>query len=72
MKSEFNSFWSKHFRFDWKFGLILLFTVCAVRFAMVLKANVEIIIPPSRISWFFQLSRRLFFFRNTEENKSDW
>lgn len=41
MKNQLNPFWQKYFRFDWRFGLILLLTVCVIRFLLVLKANEE-------------------------------
>ncbi|WP_298646473.1 CPBP family intramembrane glutamic endopeptidase [uncultured Proteiniphilum sp.] len=39
MKNELRPLWSKHFKFDWKFGLFLLVIVCIPRFLLVLKAN---------------------------------
>tara|TARA_R110002033_G_scaffold52713_3_gene100250 strand:- start:2498 stop:3241 length:744 start_codon:yes stop_codon:yes gene_type:complete len=39
MKYELKPFWNRYFKFDWKFGLFLLLTVCITRFFLVLKAN---------------------------------
>ncbi|MBU2946463.1 CPBP family intramembrane metalloprotease [Zobellia uliginosa] len=39
MKAELKPFWSKFFKFDWKFGLFLLLVICVPRFLMVLQAN---------------------------------
>ena len=37
--NELNPFWSKIFKFDWKFGLFLILLICIPRFALVLQAN---------------------------------
>lgn len=34
-------FWAKWFRFNWKFGLLLLVLICVPRFILVLNANVS-------------------------------
>lgn len=39
METELKPFWSRYFKFDWKFGLFLIALVCIPRFVMVLKAN---------------------------------
>ena len=39
MNYELKPFWNRYFKFDWKFGLFLLLTVCITRFFWVLKAN---------------------------------
>jgi uncharacterized protein len=39
MQNELRPFWNKVFRFNWKFGLFLIFIVCIPRFILVLKAN---------------------------------
>lgn len=39
MKNELRPLWSKYFKFDWKFGLLLLVIICIPRFFLVLKAN---------------------------------
>ncbi|PCH76772.1 MAG: CPBP family intramembrane metalloprotease [Flavobacteriaceae bacterium] len=39
MKDELRPFWNRYFKFDWKFGLLLLLIVCVTRFVLVLKAN---------------------------------
>lgn len=39
MENELKPFWNKYFKFDWKFGLLLLVIVCVPRFLLVLKAN---------------------------------
>ena len=39
MKYELKPFWNRYFKFDWKFGLFLLLSVCITRFILVLKAN---------------------------------
>jgi uncharacterized protein len=39
MKPELNSFWSRFFDFNWKFGFFLIALVCIPRFIMVLYAN---------------------------------
>lgn len=38
-RDELKPFWSKHLKFDWKFGLFLLAIVCIPRIILVLKAN---------------------------------
>jgi len=38
---ELNCLWSKFIQFDWRFGLVLLIVVCAIRFVFVLKANID-------------------------------
>lgn len=38
-EDELKPFWNKYFKFNWKFGLFLLATVCIPRFLLVLKAN---------------------------------
>lgn len=39
MEYELRPFWRKHFSFNWKFGLFLIFLVCVPRFILVLNAN---------------------------------
>ncbi len=39
MKTELKLFWSKLFKFDWKFGLFLILLCCIPRFVLVLNAN---------------------------------
>lgn len=39
MENELKSFWSKIFKFDWKFGLFLILIICIPRFILVLHAN---------------------------------
>ena len=38
-ESELKPFWNKLFKFDWKFGLLLIALVCIPRFVLVLQAN---------------------------------
>lgn len=38
-KNELKSFWNNYFKFNWKFGLLLLLIVCVPRFILVLNAN---------------------------------
>jgi len=40
MNAELKPFWNRFFRFNWKFGLVLILIVCIPRFIMVLNANV--------------------------------
>lgn len=39
MENELRPFWGRLFRFDWKFGLVLVLMVCVPRFMLVLNAN---------------------------------
>jgi len=39
MENELKPFWSKVFKFDWKFGLFLILILCIPRFILVLNAN---------------------------------
>lgn len=39
MNNELKPFWSRIFRFNWKFGLFLILAVCIPRFILVLNAN---------------------------------
>ncbi len=39
MMQELRPFWSRFFKFDWKFALALTLVVCAIRFILVLDAN---------------------------------
>jgi uncharacterized protein len=39
MENELRPFWSKYFKFNWKFGLFLILIVCIPRFFLVLNAN---------------------------------
>lgn len=39
MENELRPFWSKNFKFDWKFGLFLILIICIPRFILVLHAN---------------------------------
>lgn len=39
MENELKPFWSRLFRFNWKFGLFLILAVCIPRFLLVLNAN---------------------------------
>ncbi|MBA6316226.1 CPBP family intramembrane glutamic endopeptidase [Cellulophaga baltica] len=39
MENELKPFWSKIFKFDWKFGLFLILIICIPRFILVLHAN---------------------------------
>lgn len=39
MENELKPFWSKIFKFDWKFGLFLILIICIPRFILVLNAN---------------------------------
>jgi membrane protease YdiL (CAAX protease family) len=39
MDNELRPFWSRVFRFNWKFGLFLILIVCIPRFILVLNAN---------------------------------
>lgn len=41
MMQELRPSLNNYFKFDWKFGLVLLVTVCVVRFILVLQANME-------------------------------
>ncbi len=36
---ELRPFWTRYFKYDWKFGLFLLLIVCIPRFILVLNAN---------------------------------
>nr|WP_321411232.1 hypothetical protein [uncultured Allomuricauda sp.] len=38
-KSELKPYWENLFKFNWKFGLILILLICVPRFILVLKAN---------------------------------
>ena len=40
MENELKPFWSKIFRFNWKFGLFLILLICIPRIAFVLHGNV--------------------------------
>lgn len=39
MEKELKPFWSKVFKFNWKFGLFLILIICIPRFILVLHAN---------------------------------
>ena len=39
MDNELRPFWSRIFRFNWKFGLFLILIICIPRFILVLHAN---------------------------------
>ena len=39
MNNELKPFWSRYFKFNWKFGLFLLLIVCVPRFFLVMNAN---------------------------------
>ena len=39
MNSELRPLWSRLFRFNWMFGLILILSICVPRFVLVLNAN---------------------------------
>ena len=39
MKNELRPLWSKFFKFDWRFGLLLIIIICVPRFSQVLNAN---------------------------------
>jgi uncharacterized protein len=41
MKPELKPFWNNLFTFDWKFGLVLVLSVCLTRFILVLNANMS-------------------------------
>jgi uncharacterized protein len=41
MNKELKPFWNKFFPFDWKFGLVLVLSVCLTRFILVLNANMS-------------------------------
>ena len=38
-KTELRPFWKKRFKFNWKFGLLLIALICIPRLILVLKAN---------------------------------
>ena len=38
-KSELKPYWENLFKFNWKFGLILILLICVPRFILVLQAN---------------------------------
>lgn len=40
MENELKRFWSKYFKFDWKFGLFLILIMCIPRIILVLHGNV--------------------------------
>lgn len=40
MENELKPFWSKYFKFEWKFGLFLLLIICIPRIILVLHGNV--------------------------------
>ncbi|MCG6187722.1 hypothetical protein [Maribellus maritimus] len=40
MKIELRQTWSKIFKFNWKFGILLILLLCVPRFILVLQANV--------------------------------
>jgi uncharacterized protein len=40
MNAELKPIWNRFFSFNWKFGLILILSVCIPRFILVLNANV--------------------------------
>ena len=39
LTNELKHFWSKYFKFNWKFGLFLIVIICIPRFLLVLNAN---------------------------------
>ncbi|MCU0380382.1 MAG: CPBP family intramembrane metalloprotease [Chitinophagaceae bacterium] len=64
MENELKSFWRRFFRYDWKFGMVLLVLVCVPRFLLVLNANatgsygaIGIIMIVSALAPFLFLSR---------------
>ena len=40
MENELKPFWSKYFKFDWRFGLLLILIICIPRIILVLHGNV--------------------------------
>lgn len=40
MDNELKPFWSKYFKFDWRFGLFLVLIICIPRIILVLHGNV--------------------------------
>lgn len=40
MENELKPFWSKYFKFDWRFGLFLILIICIPRIILVLHGNV--------------------------------
>lgn len=39
MKNVLRPFWSRHFSYDWKLGLVLILLICIPRFFLVMRAN---------------------------------
>lgn len=80
MDNELRPFWSRVFRFNWKFGLFLILIVCIPRFILVLNANasgnygsIGLVMTISAIAPFIFLSK---YGRNeigiTKPKKSNW